>query len=81
MQTCDYDLMKRPNETTKMTAKTSLGAPVQLPFEVDEAVLKQVGEFLQEQGPMELVGPPATVSVTDSPAVWSAGVASWAITE
>ena len=67
-----------------MTAKTSLGAPVQLPFEVDEAVLKQVDEFLQEQGPMELMelfGPPATISVTDSPAVWSAGVASWAITE
>jgi hypothetical protein len=67
-------------QTTKMEAKTSLEAPTQLPFEVDESVLQQVGAFLQEQGPMELVGPP-TVSVCDSPAFWSAGVASWTITE
>ena len=42
-------------------------APVELPFVVDESVLKQVSEFLQDQSSSEM-GPPDFPAPTPIPA-------------
>ena len=42
-----------------MSPEETLTTETQLPFEVDQAVLEQVAEFLQQQASMEqLAGPP-----------------------
>ena len=41
-------------------------APVELPFVVDESVLKQVAEFLQDQSSSEM-GPPDVPAPTPTP--------------
>ena len=41
-------------------------APVELPFVVDESVLKQVAEFLQDQSSSEM-GPPDFPAPTPAP--------------
>ena len=44
-----------------METNIAIEAPTQLPFEVDQAVLEQVAEFLQQRASMEqeqLSGPP-----------------------
>ena len=48
-------------ETKAVIEKAVIKTDTQLPFEVDQAVLEQVAEFLQQQASMELSGPPPSV--------------------
>jgi len=50
-----------PSAAEVPSVHCDVAAPIQLPFEVDAAVLEQVAEFRrQQQASLELAGPPDT---------------------